>query len=183
MAGRTSDHVPCHVRDGGTTEVEPLVIALALVVMVVGLVGVVVPVLPGLLLVWLAGAGTMLYLETDTAGWTVAILLTLLFALGSGATIWLPARQGRRGGVPLRSLLVALLGAVVGFVVLPVVGFLVGAFAGLLVGEQQRLGGDWTAARASVGQVLRAYGVGVVVELVVGVLMIATWLVALVVRS
>jgi uncharacterized protein len=162
--------------------VEPLVTALALVVMVVGLVGVVVPVLPGLLLVWLAGAGTMLYLGTDPAGWTVAVLLTLLFAVGSGATIWLPARQGRRGGVPLRSLLAALLGAVVGFVVLPVVGFLVGAFVGLLVGEQQRLG-DWPAARASVGQVLRAYGVGVIVELVVGVLMIATWLVALVVRS
>jgi uncharacterized protein len=162
--------------------VEPLLVALALAVMVVGLVGVVVPVLPGLLLVWLASAGTMLYVGTDAAGWIVAVLLTVLFALGSGATIWLPARQGRRGGVPLRSLLTALVGAVVGFVVIPVVGFPIGAFVGLLLGEQQRHG-DWQVATASVGQVLRAYGIGVVVEVVVGVIMIATWLVALVMRS
>jgi uncharacterized protein len=162
--------------------VEPLLVALALAVMVVGLVGVVVPVLPGLLLVWLASVGTILYVGTDTVGWIVAVLLTVLFALGSGATIWLPARQGRRGGVPLRSLLAALLGAVVGFVVIPVIGFPIGAFAGLLLGEQQRHG-DWQAATASVGQVLRAYGIGVVVEMVVGVLMIATWLVAIVMRS
>jgi uncharacterized protein len=161
---------------------EPLLGALALLVMLVGLVGVVVPVLPGLLLVWVASAGTMLYLGTDAAGWAVAGVLTLLFALGTGATIWLPARQGRRGGVPLRSLVAAGVGAVIGFFVIPVVGFLIGAFAGLLLGEQQRLG-DWQPALASVGQVLRAYGIGVVVELVVGVTMIGIWLVAVVVRG
>jgi uncharacterized protein len=162
--------------------VDPLLIALALVVMLVGLIGVVVPVLPGLLLVWVAGAGTMLYLGTDAAGWGVAGLLTLLFLIGSGATIWLPARQGRRGGVPMRSLLAALVGAVVGFFVLPVIGFLVGAFVGLLLGEKQRHGG-WDPAFASVRNVLRAYGIGIVIELVVGVTMIGIWIVAVVLRS
>jgi uncharacterized protein len=162
--------------------VDPLLIGLALVVMLVGMVGVVVPILPGLLLVWVAGAGTMLYLGTDVAGWAVAGLLTLLFLLGSGATIWLPARQGRRGGVPLRSLLAALLGAVVGFFVLPIVGFLVGAFVGLLLGEKQRHGG-WEPAFASVRNVLRAYGIGIVIELVVGVTMIGIWVVAILLRS
>jgi uncharacterized protein len=162
--------------------VDPLVLALALVAMLVGMVGVVVPVLPGLLLVWVAGVGSLLHQGTDTTGWAVAGVLTLLFAAGSGATIWLPARQGRRGGVPLRSLLTALAGAIVGFFVVPVLGFLVGGFAGLLYGERQRLG-DWDPALSSVGKVLRAYGIGVVVELVVGVTMIATWLVAVVVRG
>jgi uncharacterized protein len=162
--------------------VDPLLVALALVVMLVGLVGVVVPVLPGLLLVWVAGAGTMLYLGTDAAGWGVAGLLTLLFLLGSGATIWLPARQGRRGGVPMRSLLAALVGAVVGFFVLPVIGFLVGAFVGLLLGEKQRHG-DWEPTFASVRNVLRAYGIGIIIELVVGVTMIGIWIVAVVLRS
>jgi uncharacterized protein len=161
---------------------EPLLGVLALLVMLVGLVGVVVPVLPGLLLVWLASAGTMLYVGTDAAGWAVAGVLTLLFALGTGATIWLTARQGRRGGVPLSSLLSALAGAVAGFFVIPVVGFLIGAFAGLLLGERRRLG-DWQPATSSVGQVMRAYGIGVVVELVVGVTMIGIWLVAVVVRG
>jgi uncharacterized protein len=161
---------------------EPLLAAVALLVMLVGLVGVVVPVLPGLLLVWIASVGTMLYVGTDAVGWAVAAVLTVLFALGTGATIWLPARQGRRGGVPVRSLLAALAGAVIGFFVIPVVGFLIGAFAGLLLGEQLRHG-DWQAALSSVGQVMRAYGIGVVVELVVGVTMIGIWLIAVVVRG
>jgi uncharacterized protein len=162
--------------------VDPLLVVLALLGMVVGLIGVVVPVMPGLLLVWAIGVGTTLWVGTDTVGWGVAALLTLLFAGGGAATIWLPARQGRRGGVPLRSLVVAAVGAVVGFFVVPVLGFLLGGFVGLLVAEQQRLGG-WQPATSSVGQVLRAYGIGVVVEVVVGVTMIGIWLVATVVRG
>jgi uncharacterized protein len=162
--------------------VDPLLIVLVLLVMLAGLVGVVVPVMPGLLLVWGAGVASMLYVGTDTAGWTIAAVLTVLFAVGSGATIWLPARQGRRGGIPLPSAMAALLGAVVGFVVIPVIGFLVGAFVGLLAAEQQRFG-NWPEARRSVGEILRAYGIGVVVELVIGLVMIAVWLTAALARG
>lgn len=160
---------------------DPLLVVVAVVVMLVGLVGVVVPVLPGLLLVWVASVGTTLLVRADLVGWLIAALLTVLFGLGTAATLWLPARQGRRGGVPLRSLLVAAVGAVVGFFVIPVVGFLVGGAAGLLLAEQSRLRG-WDPALRSVGGVVRAYGMGVVVELVVGVSMIAVWAAAAVLR-
>jgi uncharacterized protein len=162
--------------------VEPLLLVLALLVMLIGMVGVVVPALPGLLLVWLAGVATTLWVGTDATGWLVAAVLTLLFALGSVATIWLPARQGRLGGVTWTSLAAAIVGAAVGFVVVPVVGLLLGAFAGLLVGEWRRLGG-WQPAWSSVLQVLRAYGIGVVVELVLGTAMIGIWLVAALTRG
>jgi uncharacterized protein YqgC (DUF456 family) len=161
--------------------VDPVLLVLAVLVMLVGLIGVIVPVLPGLLLVWVATAGTTLYLGADAAGWTVAAVLSVLFVVGTAATIWLPTRHGRRGGVPLRSLGIAALGAVVGFFVVPVLGFLVGAAGGLLVAEYQRLG-DWAPAWRSVGGIVRAYGIGVLVELVVGVTMIAIWAVAMLVR-
>ncbi|MFA9429549.1 DUF456 domain-containing protein [Egicoccus sp. AB-alg2] len=160
---------------------DPVVAVLALLVMLVGLVGVIVPVLPGLLLVWLAGVATTLFVATDAAGWTIAAALTVLFAVGTGATIWLPARHGRRGGVPMRSLGIAAAGAIVGFFAIPVVGFLIGGALGLLVSEQQRLGG-WDRAWRSVLGVVRAYGIGVLVELVVGVTMILIWGVAALVR-
>lgn len=156
---------------------DPLLIALAVAVMLVGLIGVLVPVLPGLLLIWVAAVGTTLLVARDLTGWLVAGLLTALFGLGMAATIWLPARHGRRGGVPLRSLLVAAAGAVVGFFVIPVIGFLVGGAAGLLLTERSRLGA-WEPALRSVGGVVKAYGIGVVVELVAGVGMIAVWAVA-----
>lgn len=161
---------------------DPLLIVLGLLAALVGLTGVVVPVLPGLLVVWLATVGTVLIHRADTTGWVLAGVLTALFALGTAATIVLPARQGRQGGASRRSFVLAGVGAVLGFFLLPVLGFLVGALAGLLVGEYQRLG-DWREAAGATGQVLRAYGIGVVLETIIGLTMVAIWLVAAFVRA
>lgn len=158
-----------------------VVLALALVVMLIGLVGVVVPVLPGLLLVWLATCGTLLWQGTDVAGWAAAAVMTVLFALGTVATIYLPARRGRAGGMTATTAAAVLAGAGIGFVVLPVVGLLVGAGVGLYLGERARLG-DPASARSSALAVVRAYGVGVLVELGLGVAMIAVWAVTVLVR-
>jgi uncharacterized protein len=161
--------------------VDPLVVALAIAAMLVGLVGVVVPVMPGLLVVWGVAVGTTLWVAADVTGWLIVVVLTVLFALGTAATLYLPARQGRRGGAPVGSLVAAALGAVVGFVVIPVAGFLLGAFGGYLLAEHRRLG-EWGPAWSSLGTVMRAYGVGVVVELTLGLTMIAVWAAAAVLR-
>jgi uncharacterized protein len=160
---------------------DPVVAVLALIVMLIGLIGVVVPVLPGLLVVWLASVGTTLWVAADLVGWLVAGVLTALFALGTAATLYLPARQGRRGGAPLGSLAAAAFGAVVGFFVIPLVGFLLGAFGGFLLAEHRRLG-EWGPAWSSLGTVVRAYGIGVVIELALGLTMIAVWAAAAVLR-
>jgi uncharacterized protein len=162
--------------------VELPLLLLGIVGILVGLFGVVVPVLPGLLFVWLGTAGTILLHRADTVGWLVTGLLTVLFLLGTAVTIWLPARTGRQGGASPRSFVYAGIGGAVGFFVIPVLGFLVGALLGLLIGEQQRLG-EWAPARASTGRVLRAYGIGVVIELVLALTMAATWVVTIVVRG
>lgn len=161
---------------------DPLVVGLAVVVVLIGLVGVVVPVLPGLALIWLATAGSLLWHRADATGWVVVGVLTALLVVGTAATWWLPARTGRRGGADPRSFVLAGVGAVVGAVVVPIVGFLLGALAGLAVGERTRQG-SWDAALATTGRVLRAYGAGVLVELVVGLTMVAVWVVTLLVRA
>jgi uncharacterized protein len=159
-----------------------LLVLLGIVGILAGLLGVVVPVLPGLLFVWLGTAGTLLLHRADTTGWLLAGFLTILFALGSAATIWLPARTGRQGGASRRSFVYAGVGGILGFFLLPVLGFLVGALAGLMVGEQQRLG-EWGPARDSTVRVLRSYGIGVLVEFTLGITMAVTWLVAVVLRG
>jgi uncharacterized protein len=161
--------------------VELLVLGLALAMMVVGMLGVVVPVMPGLLLVWLAACLSLLWQAGDATGWALVGMQTVLFALGTVATVYLPARTGRAGGLGARSAAITLLGAGLGFVLVPVIGLLLGAAVGLYLGERSRLGGH-EAALASTGQVLRAYGVGVLVELLLGTVMIATWLVAVLLR-
>jgi uncharacterized protein YqgC (DUF456 family) len=162
--------------------VEVLVLGLALVLMLVGFAGVLVPVLPGLVIVWLVGVASVLWQGADPVGWTVAGVLTLLFATGSAATIVLPARRGREAGATPRTLATVVLGAIIGFLVLPIFGLLVGALAGLYLGEWGRLG-DRVAAGASTRAVLKAYGFGVLVELVLATLMLGVWLVTVLARA
>ncbi len=160
---------------------DPVLAVLLVLLMLVGLIGVVVPVMPGLLVIWLISAGTTLWMGADVVGWAVTLLLTAMFAAGTAASIWLPARRGRRGGAPTGSLAAAVVGAVVGFFVIPVAGVLAGGFLGFVLAEFRRLG-DWQAATRSLAGVVAAYGVGVLIELILGVAMIGTWIIAVLLR-
>ncbi len=150
--------------------------AVVLLVMLVGLVGVVVPVLPGLLLVW--GAGVVWAWAGGGVGhWAVAAVLTALLVVATVTKYALPARSASAAGAPRRTLVIGALGAMVGFFVIPVVGLVVGGVGAVYLAERARLGADgpaWRSTRA----VLVAVGVGVLVELVAGVLMVGIWGVA-----
>jgi uncharacterized protein YqgC (DUF456 family) len=145
------------------------------VVMVAGLVGILLPVLPGLLLIWIAG---LWWTIADGGGgirWAVFVVLTVLLALGTVTKYVLPAKSAAARGAPVSTLVLGAVGAVVGFFVIPVVGLLVGFVAGVYLAEYARLkdgGRAWTSTRAA----LVAIGIGVLVEFTAGVLMIGVWL-------
>jgi len=148
------------------------------VVMLVGLVGVLVPVLPGTALVLGAGvAWALLVHDHGTGRWVVLAVMSLLFVVGLVLKYLLPGRR-LSGALPRSTLLLAAAGAVVGFVLLPPLGLLLGGVLGTWIGEARRLGVGPEARRSTV-TVLRAVGIGVLAELVAGVLMVATWVVGL----
>lgn len=154
------------------TESEELLVGL---VMVAGLVGIVLPVLPGLLMMWAAGLWWTIADGGGVTRWVVLGVLTVLLALGTVAKYVLPARSAAARGAPVSTLVVGALAAVVGFFVIPVVGLLVGGVAGIYLAEYTRLrdgGRAWASTRAA----LVAIGIGVLIELTAGVLMFATWL-------
>ncbi len=151
-----------------------------LLVMLVGLVGIVVPVLPGLFLIWAAGI-FWVWADGGGARWAVAGALTLLLAIATVAKYVLPARSASGAGAPRRTLVLGVLGAVVGFFVIPVVGLIVGGVGAVFLAELQRLGGDPAAAWRSTRAVLVGIGIGMLVELVGGVLMVAVWAAAAIV--
>jgi uncharacterized protein YqgC (DUF456 family) len=142
--------------------------------MAVGLVGVVVPLLPGTALVLAAGVAWALLSEGD-GRWLVVALMTALFVAGLVLKYALPGRR-LSGRLPRRTLLYGGLGALVGFFVLPPLGLLLGGVAGAYLGEATRVG-HGPEARAATVQVLRAVGLGILAELIAGVLMVAVWLV------
>lgn len=144
-----------------------------LLVMLVGLVGVLVPVLPGLLLVWAAGLAWA-WLDGGGPRWAVVAVLTVLLVTGTATKYALPARRATTEGAPRRTLVLGAVGAVVGFFVVPVLGVVVGGVGAVYLAEVQRLG-DATAAWRSTRAVLVGVGIGILVELVTGVIMVAVW--------
>ena len=147
-------------------------------VMVAGVVGVVVPALPGTALVLAAGVAWAVWVVEAGAGrWVVVGVMAALFAGGLVLKYALPGRR-MKGELPRRTLLLSAVGAVIGFVLLPPLGLLLGGVVGVYAGEAQRLGPGADARRSTV-RVLQAVGLGILAELVAAVLMVATWLLGL----
>lgn len=141
-----------------------------------GVVGVVVPVLPGALLSWAAIAVWALAVGSVTA-WAVLAVATLLIGSAQVVKLVVPGRRMRDAGVPRTSILAGLVLAVAGFFLIPVVGFFVGFPLGVYVEERHRLGrheSAWRSTRAA----LSAMGVSILIELTATVLAAGTWLAA-----
>lgn len=144
----------------------------------VGLVGVLVPVLPGLLLVW-AGIAVWATERQDGTGWALLAIATALALAGSALKYLLPGRRMRTRGVPGRTMLTGGVLGLVGFFVVPVVGLFLGFVLGVYLAERWRLGqhGD---AWASTKVALAAAGWSMLIELFTGLLMAGAWVVALI---
>lgn len=142
----------------------------------VGLVGIVVPVLPGSLLIgaavlaWAAVSGT-------GAAWAVFAVVAVLLLAAASATYVVAGRRVAAAGVPRRSLGVAGLAGIVGFFAVPVVGLLIFFPLGLFLMELLRLG-DRAAAGRSALLALKATGLGMLTELGLALLASGTWLIA-----
>ena len=145
----------------------------------VGIVGVVVPVLPGALLVW-AAIAVWAFAVGSATSWAVLAVVSVVIGGAQLVKVLVPGRQLRDAGVPRRSIVVGLVLAGVGFFVIPGVGFFVGFPLGIYVAERQRLG-PHAPAWVSTRKALRALGVSMLIELSAAVLAAAAWLTIVVV--
>lgn len=146
---------------------------LVLLAMLVGTVGIVVPVLPGLFVVW--GATLVWAFERqDGPGWVVFAISTALYAVGLVAQYLVPGRRMKTAGVDGVIVAVALAVAVVGFFVVPVVGAPLGFVLTIYVLELVKHRSHAPAWRAT-SQAIRAVALNIGIELVTAFAIIATW--------
>jgi uncharacterized protein YqgC (DUF456 family) len=147
------------------------------VLVVVGLFGIVVPVIPGTvlvllgILVWASETGT-------TLSWTVFGLAAACLVVGEVVKYAVPGRR-LKATVPTQTLLLGGVGAVVGFFVIPIVGALAGFPIGVYLAERARVGPDgaWTSTAAA----LKAVATSILIELVAAVAATAIWVTGLLV--
>jgi uncharacterized protein YqgC (DUF456 family) len=149
-------------------------LVLAGLVIVVGLVGIVVPILPGMLLV-LAGMLVFAISVETPLGWA---LFVASLAVGAGGWVLkykIPGARMSRQGVRTSTLVLAVLLAVVGFFVIPVVGAVIGFVGGIWLvelGRGRHAGQAWTRTKHALVAVLQSMGIELVTGLVVTTLFV-----------
>ncbi|MFV0452164.1 MAG: DUF456 domain-containing protein [Propioniciclava sp.] len=154
-----------------------LVAVLAVAVTIVGVCGIVVPVLPGSLAI-IGGLFLWALLGGSPTGWVIFGIGAVLAGLGMSASYVITGRRLRQRAIPNRSVLVGVICGVIGLFVLPFLGLLLGFAVGLLAMEWWRVQNLRTAL-ASSWTALTGVGLGMLIELGCGLLAAATLLVGI----
>ena len=138
----------------------------------VGLVGILVPILPGTVLV----LGAILVWAGVTGGataWAAFAVAALVLLVGQVVKYLVPGRRLKDAGIPVSTQWVGAALGVVGFFVIPVVGLFVGFVLGVYLAEYRRLGAR--AAWPSTKHSLKAVGLSILIELAAGLVATCAW--------
>lgn len=153
---------------------------LTLFFMLVGLVGLLVPIFPGLVVIWLT---TLVYalIQVSIQGvtwfeWILFAIITLLMIAGSIVDNIIIAKRVREKQVPWGSIILGYLAGVIGSIFFtPLIGILA-APAGLFGAEYLRLR-DYRVAFASTHAWMTGWGITIAVRIAIGVVMIGLWMI------
>ncbi len=161
---------------------EWLLVTLVALTILVGIVGTIVPVIPGLLLSW---AGILAYALTrgfGVVGWIVMAIVTALLGVGTYCGFRIPQRDAAAIGVTKKEQLFALAVGIVGFFVVPIVGLPLGFVVGVYAARRYVTGDattSWESTLTIVGSLLKAAWV----QALFGMAMGAVWAVWVIVRA
>ncbi len=159
---------------GHTLAMHMLTLVLVGLTIVIGLLGIVIPVLPGAILV-LAAVLVWALVEKTTVGWIVLGIATAAILVTQVLKFVLPERHLRGQGVPWTTSLGGAVVGIVGFFVVPVVGFPLGYVLGIFGVEWARKRAArpaWSATKAA----LAAAGLSTAIELAGALVAAYVWL-------
>lgn len=153
--------------------------AVSYILIALGLIGIVVPLLPGLPLLWLGALVWAWGDDFQQVGWPTLIVLALLVGVGTVVDLFFASVVSRRAGVSWRAIGGALLGGLLGGIFLtwiPILGTLAGALIGAVVGMwvvEYRIRGDGDAATNAVWSYLTGVAFASLINFFLALLMLA----------
>lgn len=147
-----------------------------LVVMLIGLFGLIVPLIPGLTIIWLAALGYGVVTGFTTLGWVIFAVVTILFAGGAVIDNVLMGAKAHKEGASWTTLILGMLAGIVGTIVLPPFGGFIAAPLLILLLEYRRQG-DFRKALESLRGLAIGWGSAFVVRFFIGAAMIGLWLI------
>jgi uncharacterized protein YqgC (DUF456 family) len=154
---------------------DALGLTLVAVAIAIGIVGVVIPLLPGTLLVF-AAIAVWAFVEQRTSAWvTLAVVAVILGATLLAKYLW-PARRMRDADVGTWSLVAGGVLGIIGFFVVPVLGLVLGFVLGIYLAELAKRR-DQRRAWASTVHAIKGVVLSVGVELTGALLATVVWVV------
>lgn len=143
------------------------------VVMAIGVLGTIVPLLPGVLLV---GGALVVWgvVERTPLSLTAMALGLAVLALGQVLKYLVPGRRLKESGVPGTVLLAGGLLGIVGFFVIPIVGLVIGFVGGVYLAELVRLR-DPRRAWPTTWAAMKSAGLSMLIELASALVVVAAW--------
>ncbi|MGY4100195.1 DUF456 domain-containing protein [Nocardia sp. R16R-3T] len=148
-------------------------------VILVGLVGIIVPILPGVILIFGAIA-VWAFLTGGATAWIVFAISTALLVLSGVIKYTWPGRKMKDAGVSNRALFIGAIFGIVGFFIVPVVGLFVGFVLGVYLSELHRLRDNQSAWQATV-HALKGVGLSMLIELFGALLATGVWVIGAIV--
>ena len=139
----------------------------ASLVILLGLAGILVPVLPGTILIGAAIVGWAAFTGGEAA-WLAAGIAAALLVIGALVKFAVPHRRLRDVGVPTSTIVIGGILGIVGFFAIPVIGLFLGFIGGVWLAEARRLG--VRNARPSTKSAIGAVGLSILIELAFGLL-------------
>ena len=147
---------------------------ITLTAMLMGLL--VIPFLPGLVIIWVAGLGYGMAAGFGILGWVMFAMMTVLMLAGSILDNLLMGTSAHKEGAPWWVILIALVAAIAGNFALPIIGGILAALLVLFLIEWLRRK-DWRKALTSMKGMLVGCGWAFVFRFIIGMIMIGLWLI------
>jgi uncharacterized protein YqgC (DUF456 family) len=157
---------------------EAITFGVVVAFILVGIIGTLIPVIPGTLLIWLCTAVYAWHVGIEAFGMAPFLIISLIAVVTGTADLWLPLLGAKTGGASWRALLLGTLGAILGTFLLPIpiVGTVAGYIGGLILGEYQKYE-DWELAKQAGLRGLLSWGVATAVQAGGGILILLIFVV------
>lgn len=155
-------------------DLTPVLIVVLALVMLVGLISLIIPVLPGLVIIWIA---VLVYgVLTGFTLWSGVIfgLITILMVVGSLVDNITMGASAKVSGASWLVVGLSLLAGVVGSLLFPPLGGLIAALVIMFISEVIRLRDLHKAGSSTVNMAL-GFGLAVIIRFAMGLVMIGLW--------
>jgi hypothetical protein len=142
--------------------------------MLIGLFGSLIPIFPGLAIMWFSALGYGIANGFSTVGIIVFIILTILAVVGTLIDNLMMGAGARQGGASWLTILVALTAGVLGTFLYPPIGGIIAAPLAVLLLEYIRLR-DINQAWLALRGLATGWGLSYIVRFIIGIIMMVLW--------